>query len=123
MCEMRLDAASTAAGDAVMSVMSVMMMVMMVMIQMRRLDAAAAIGSLLVLEFLDATVVTLELVSKKGVFFSGTLLVVLEASDAVQSVQIDPTAPRHADAVHDQVRLQVNLETKQSLDEIGHFLL
>jgi len=34
----------------------------------------------------------------------------LEASDAVKSPQVEPASPRHADAVENELRLEVNLQ-------------
>jgi len=124
---MRLDAGGSGAGgsrathvSAVMAVMvmvvaGVMRVVMIMMVEMRRLSrrrrgCSAAVHSLFLLEFAQPLVVALDLLSKQRVLLGGSFLVVLEAADAIQPVHIDPTAPPHAHAVHDQMRAQMHLK-------------
>jgi len=127
--QVRLDASrgSTRGTRAthVPAVMAVMMMmvagcvmrvVVIVMIEMRWLRGrrrATPISPLLLLEIAQPLIVTLELVAQQRVLLVGVLLVVLETADAVQPLQIDPTPPPHAHAVHDQVRAQMYLEHRR----------
>lgn len=62
------------------------------------------VGPLLLLEVAQPLVVALELIAQQRVLLGGVFLVVLEAADAVQPFQVDPTPPPHAHAVHDQMR-------------------
>jgi len=130
--KMRLDTGGGGAGSprathvsAVMAVMvmmvaGVMRVVMIMVVEMGwlsrcRRGRSAAVHSLLLLEFAQPLVVALDLLSQQRILLGGSFLVVFEAADAVQPVHIDPTAPPHAHAVHDQMRAQVHL--KQNVAE------
>jgi len=122
---MRLDAGGGGAGSprathvsAVMAVMvmvvaGVMRVVMIMVVEMGWLSRCrcgrAAVHSLLLLEFAQPLVVTLDLLSEQRVLLGRSFFVVFEAADTIQPVHIDPTAPPHAHAVHDQMRAQVHL--------------
>lgn len=132
MGQVGLDAGGGGAGRAraahVSTVVAVMVMVMarrvmrvvvIVMVQMRRLRGggrAGAIGALLLLEVAQPLIVTLQLIAQQRVLLGGALLVVLEAADAVETVQVDPTPPPHAHAVHDEMRAQVHLKHRNRRD-------
>lgn len=58
----------------------------------------------------------------QAITYLGLVLVVLETSDAVQPLQVNPAFPPHAHSIHYEVRSQVNLrkqEDEWQLEEIG----
>lgn len=108
---MRLDGPGgpgSSSAHMVSVVTMVVMGMMMVRVQMRRLRGPASVGPLFLFEFADQLIVTLQLVTQKSILLRGSFLVVLEATDAVEPLQVDPPAPHHADTVHYQVRPQVH---------------
>lgn len=113
MIEIEIDPGPRARHHAEVRVVAVVVVMVVVMVEVRRLDGTgpgtAAVLPVLVLEVLHATVVALYLVAQNGVLLGRALLVVLEAPDAVEALEVDPAAPRHAHAVHYQVGLQVDL--------------
>ena len=113
----RLPAAGTGTTSVMMTVMTVMQnrvdMMIIEMIEMGRLYGTAAIGSLLLLEEPQSVIVTIDLNSQFGVLAGRRLFVKLETADAVQTLKIDPSAPRHAHSVHYQMGSQVNLKQQK----------
>lgn len=115
MGEVGLDASrGPGAGSAhVVAVMTVVVMVVVVvMVQVRRLGCSAPVRPLFLLEIPYPLIVTLQLVTEESVFLGCPLLVVLQATNAVQPLQVDPTAPQHAHAVHYEMRPQVYLQSE-----------
>lgn len=98
----------------VMAVVTVVVVMVVMVVEVRRLAGRAPVRPLLLVEIAHALVVTLKLVTEESVFFGGAFLVILETTDAVQPLKIDPSTPHHAHAVHDQPGSQVHLQTESS---------
>lgn len=98
----------------VVAVVPVVVVMVVVVVQVWRLCGRAPVRPLLLVKVAHALVVTLELVAEQGVLFGGALLVIFEATDAVQPLEVDPSAPHHAHAIHDQPGSQVHLQTERS---------
>lgn len=100
-------AVSSNAGVRVVAVM----VVVVVMVEVRGLHASTSVRPLCFIFVVPhSLIVALELLAEGVVFLCGLFLVELEAADAVETLEIDPTAPAHADAVHYQVGFYVYLQ-------------
>lgn len=79
------------------------------------LGPVLSVAPLLVLEVPQSLVVSFDLFTQERVLLRRLLLVELDATDAVQSFQIDPAPPSHADAVHYEERFYVDLERRNEI--------
>jgi hypothetical protein len=66
------------------------------------------------LKVFQSLVVSLELLLQDRVFVGSSSLVVVQFADAVESLEVQPATELHADAVDDEMRLDVNLRGNES---------
>lgn len=76
----------------------------LLLLEVRLVDAVA------LLELAHPRLVSFDLLLEDGVLNGGALLVELERGDAVEPFEVHPTLPANADAVHDEARLDVDLQ-------------
>lgn len=64
------------------------------------------------LEIFQPLAVAFQLLLEYRVFMRTTSVIILESSDAIESLKIQPASESDANAVHDEVWLDVNLRRK-----------
>lgn len=70
-----------------------------------------SVRALLILEVTKPLIVPLYLIAKGCVFNRSALFIQFQATDSVQTLQVDPAPPSDAHAVHDESRHNVGLMT------------